>query len=65
MSKPTEDPATDLQKKIRNITKKVRQCEELQMKKQAGTELTQEQEEKLSKLSALQSEVAQLQSQCS
>mmetsp|Transcript_23302 Transcript_23302/g.38976 ORF Transcript_23302/g.38976 Transcript_23302/m.38976 type:complete len:193 (-) Transcript_23302:158-736(-) len=54
------DPKAEIEKKSRNLRKKVKQCEETAVKKAAGATLTAEQEEKLSKLPEMQQELAAL-----
>ena len=43
----------DLEKKIRNLKKKIRQCESLEEKVQQGGELNSNEEEKLSKVCSM------------
>eukprot|EP00854_Cymbomonas_tetramitiformis_P012373 gene12373-14616_t len=55
-----DDPKLEVEKKLRNVRKKVKQCQDLQAKKDSGTTLGPEQEEKLGKLGTLLNEVEQL-----
>eukprot|EP00898_Chlorokybus_atmophyticus_P006658 jgi/Chlat1/6994/Chrsp56S06679 len=54
------DPKMQLEKGIRNVKKKIRQCEELRDKLGVGAKMTTEQESKLRKLPELQKELADL-----
>ncbi|GLI61533.1 hypothetical protein VaNZ11_003919 [Volvox africanus] len=58
-----EDPKKTLEKRILNLNKKIRQCNTLAEKKQAGVALDKEQEEKLAKSTGWQEEVRQLEEQ--
>ncbi|KAG2447701.1 hypothetical protein HYH02_007161 [Chlamydomonas schloesseri] len=55
-----EDPKVALEKQIRNLGKKVRQCTELAEKKAGGAKLDPDQESKLAKSSEWQQEIKQL-----
>lgn len=47
-------------KKVRNLRKKIRQCEELLSKQEDGVPLSNDQLEKLARLEALQKELASI-----
>ncbi|KAG2430262.1 hypothetical protein HXX76_010360 [Chlamydomonas incerta] len=58
-----EDPKAALEKQIRNLGKKMRQCTELAEKKAGGAKLDPDQESKLAKSSEWQQEIKQLEEQ--
>ncbi|GIL67064.1 hypothetical protein Vafri_20499 [Volvox africanus] len=58
-----EDPKKTLEKRILNLNKKIRQCNTLAERKQAGATLDKEQEEKLAKSTGWQEEVRLLEEQ--
>lgn len=60
---PAEDPQTVMQKQIRSLNKKVRQCDSLFARQQAGEALTEQEQEKVRKMVAWQAEVTQLEAQ--
>ncbi|PNH09550.1 hypothetical protein TSOC_003792, partial [Tetrabaena socialis] len=55
-----EDPKAALEKQIRNLKKKVRQCSDLEEKRAAGAALDKEQEEKLARAVAWKEEMEEL-----
>lgn len=57
------DPKSALEKQIRALKKKLRQCEALVERKDAGQELTAPEKEKLSKMPGWEQEAARLESQ--
>ena len=52
------DPARELEKKIRALKKKTKQCEEIKAKEAAGGDINDEQKEKLGRLPEFQSDIA-------
>jgi len=61
---PTEEaPQVVLERKIRNLRKKVRQCEALEEKIQQGGELNSSEKEKLSKVAGWRKEVADMETE--
>ncbi|GLC46630.1 hypothetical protein PLESTB_001761500 [Pleodorina starrii] len=58
-----EDAKVALEKQIRNLKKKIRQCSDLAEKKQAGAALDTDQEEKLARSAAWELEVQQLEAE--
>ncbi|PNW82445.1 hypothetical protein CHLRE_06g279250v5 [Chlamydomonas reinhardtii] len=58
-----EDPKVALEKQIRNLGKKVRQCAEIAEKKAGGAKLDPDQESKLAKSLEWQQEIKQLEEQ--
>ncbi|KAH8550556.1 partner of Y14 and mago [Umbelopsis sp. PMI_123] len=61
LANPTLSPATEMEKRIKALQKKLRQIDELKAKKSSGTSLNAEQLDKIAKAKSLEEELSKLQ----